>query len=302
MKTGLVKLKVFLVSFVGMKVDMDSAVLMKALERRGIKSHSVAWDDTSVNWTEPDLCIIKSASNYATKPESFIQWAKNVEEKTRLWNNSGLVEWNHDKHYLMDLELRGVPIPPSIFVEKESDEKLSHILRGFDWSDIVIKPMISIGSFGLRRFRVDSLEAERYLTKLRKRGFSQKFLGDTYSFSPGDAIVQQFIPEIANGEVSLLYFDGEFSHAVIKKAKAGDFRSHPIWGASVEKHAPSAEELRVGENVLNAMDPTEYVRIDLVNTFKGPLIIEVELIEPFLFFDMFPETAEVFADHIKSSC
>ena len=290
-------MKVFLVSFVGMKVDMDSAVLMKALERRDIESRSVAWDDPSVNWAEPDLCIIKSASNYATEPESFIRWSKNVEEKTRLWNNSRLVEWNHDKHYLRDLEIKGVPIPPSIFVEKESDEKLSHILRGFDWNDIVIKPTISAGSFGLKRFRADSLEAERYLSELTKRGFSQEFLGDTYTFSPSDAIIQPFIPEIVDGEVSLLYFGGKFSHAVIKKAKAGDFRSHPIWGSSVEKHTPSFEELTVGEIVINSMDPTEYARIDMVNTSKGPFIIEVELIEPFLFFDMFPETGGLRRPH-----
>jgi glutathione synthase/RimK-type ligase-like ATP-grasp enzyme len=294
-------LKVFLVSFIGMKVDMDSAVLMKALERRGVESHCVAWDDPSVNWAEPDLCIIKSASNYITKPDSFIRWSKDVEEKTRLWNNSSLVEWNHDKHYLRDLELKGVPIPPSVFVEKESEEKLSSILNGKGWNEIVIKPMITAGSFGLKRFKADSVEAENFLTELKSRGFSQEFLGDVYPIPPSDVIVQQYVPEIVNGEVSLLYFGGEFSHAVIKKAKAGDFRSHPIWGASVEKHIPSVEELRVGEAVLNVMEPTEYARIDMVNTSKGPLIIEVELIEPFLFFDMFPETADVFADHIKRS-
>src|SRR3989304_632565 len=97
-------LKVFLVSFAGFKADMDSAVLIKALERRGVESRIVAWDDPSVNWAEPDLCIIKSASNYAWNPESFIQWTRNVEQKTRLWNNSSLVKWNHDKHYLKELE------------------------------------------------------------------------------------------------------------------------------------------------------------------------------------------------------
>ena len=294
-------MKVFLISFVGEKFDMDSAVLMKALERRGVESRRVAWDDPSVNWAEPDLCIIKSASNYITKPDSFIRWAKNVEEKTRLWNNSSLVEWNHDKHYLRDLELKGVQIPPSVFVERESDEKLTSILSGKGWDEIVIKPTIGSGSFGLKRFEADSGEADSSLEELRSRGYSFDFMDDVYKCPPGDVIVQKFIPEIVNGEVSLLYFGGELSHAVIKRAKVGDFRSHRFYGASVEKHAPSIDELRIGELVLGVMEHTEYARIDMVNTSRGPLVIEVELIEPFLFFEMFPEAAEVFADHIRRS-
>ena len=294
-------MKVFLISFVGMKVDMDSAILMKALKKRDIQSQSVAWDDPSVDWGEPDLCIIKSASNYSINPQGFIRWANSVEKETRLWNSSKLVEWNHDKHYLKDLEAKGVPIPPTIIVEKESEENLNHHLRDVNLSDTVIKPTISAGSFGLKRFNSGSNEAELHFRVLTKKGYSVEFLGDTYMFPPVAAIVQPFIPEIINGEVSLLYFGDEFSHAVIKKAQAGDFRSHPIWGASVEKYTPSATELSVGRSVLDAVGPTEYARIDMVNTAKGPLIIEVELIEPFLFFDMFPETAEVFADYIKKS-
>ena len=135
-------------------------------------------------------------------------------------------------------------LPPSIFVEKESNEKLSHLLNGLDWSDIVIKPMISAGSFGLKRLKSDSVEAGSFLTQLRSKGFPFEFLGDTYIIPPSDVIVQRFVPDILNGEVSLLYFGGKYSYAVIKKAKAGDFRSHPIWGASVEKHMPSVDELR----------------------------------------------------------
>jgi glutathione synthase/RimK-type ligase-like ATP-grasp enzyme len=295
-------LKVFLVSYLGGEViDMDSAVLTKALERRGVESRVVARDDPSVSWAKPDLCIIKSASNYIYKPEPFIQWAKKVEEKTRLWNSSSLVDWNHDKHYLRDLESNGIPIPPSVFVERESDEKLSTILSGKDWSEVVIKPMIGAGSLGLKRFKADSVAAESYLAELRSRGYSFEVFGRARTLPPSNVIIQQYVPEILNGEASLLYFGGKFSHAVIKKPKLGDFRSHPHWGASVEKYTPSTGELRVGERVLDAIEHTEYARIDMVNAGKGPLVIEVELIEPFLYFDMFPETAEVFADHIMRS-
>jgi glutathione synthase/RimK-type ligase-like ATP-grasp enzyme len=294
-------MRVFLALFQGMKVDSDSSILIKALEKRGISGESVSWDDPSVDWGEPDLCIIKSTSNYITKPAQFIEWAKEVAGKTRLWNSCKLVEWNHDKHYLLDLDRKGVPIPRSIFVEKDSDQSLSSVLNQRNFGEFVIKPMITAGSFGLRRFKACTNDAESYFGQLKKEGFTQEFMDDLYPLQPSDAIVQEYVPEIVNGEVSLLYFGGEFSHAVIKRAKPGDFRSHPIWGATVEKYLPSNDELRVGENVLDAMDVTEYARIDLVDAKNGPFVIEVELIEPFLFFDLFPETSETFADHIMNS-
>lgn len=116
---------------------------------------------------------------------------------------------------------------------------------------------------------------------------------------PCDAIIQPFIPEIKRGEVSMLYFGGEYSHAVIKKAPKGDFRAHPIWGASVEQYTPSLKEREVCERILNVIDPTEYARIDLVNTHEGPLLIELELIKPFMFFDLFPDTADTYTNHIE---
>ena len=296
-----VMLKVFLVSFVGMKVDEDSAVIMKALERRGIESRSVCWDDPSIDWSEPDLCIIKSASNYIFDQKAFTQWTKTVEKTTPLWNNSRLFKWNHDKHYLQDLEQKGIPMPPSIFVSMKSKDNPSEILLNTEWSDIVIKPTISCGSFGLKRFKADSKEAEQYLTELTTEGYVQEFMGDTITMSACDAIIQPFIPEIINGEVSLFYFGGLFSHAVIKIAKTGDFRSHSIWGASVLQHNPSMEELNVCDSIFNVIEPVEYARIDLVNTSNGPQVIEVELIEPFLFFDLSPEAAENFVDHIEKS-
>jgi len=291
--------QVFLVSYEGMPVDEDSAVLIQALNNRGIEGKSVNWDDPTIDWTKPDLCIIKSASNYILDPTKFQNWAKKVEKTNPLWNTRKLIQWNQDKHYLKDLEKKGIPIPPSIFVSKSSSEDPRDILQSSNWDEIVIKPTIACGSFGLQRFKSDSVEAERYLVKLTKAGYIQEILGETHSMPPCDAIIQPYLPEIMNGEVSVFYYGNQYSHAVLKKASQNDFRAHPIWGASVERHTPSIAEYDVCDAIFDAIGMTEYVRIDLVNTSNGPLIIEVELIEPFMFFDVHPEAADTFADYIK---
>lgn len=292
-------MKVYLVSFVGMEVDNDSSILSEFLKKRGIGAFSVCWDDPTVNWAVPDLCIIKSASNYVFDSIAFLEWAKKVEKTTPLWNNAKLLEWNSDKWYLKDLQENGVPIPPTVFISKDSHEDPKDILHGLDWDEIVIKPTISCGSIGLKRFKSSSKEAEQYLTELLSLGYVQELLGDTLHMPSSDAIIQPFIPEIRNGEVSMLYFGGEYSHAVIKNAPKDDFRAHPIWGATVERYNPSYEVKEMCDNMLRRIESVEYARVDLVNTPDGPLLIELELIEPFMFFDLFPETAETYAEHIE---
>jgi hypothetical protein len=98
----------------------------------------------------------------------------------------------------------------------------------------------------------------------------------------------------------LIFFGGEYSHSMIKKVKAGDFRAHPIWGAEIQRYFPSEAEIEVGVKSLEVVGhPTEFARIDMIPTDSDPLVIEVELVDPNLFFDHLPETVESFADHIE---
>jgi glutathione synthase/RimK-type ligase-like ATP-grasp enzyme len=157
--------------------------------------------------------------------------------------------------------------------------------------------VISAGSFGLQRLKRGE-DAEKHLRAVTNEGFTIEFQGVTYTSGPQAAIIQPFLQEIFGGEVSLIYFGRELCNSVLKIAKAGDIRSHPGYGAKVISHTPSPEELRVGDLVIDSVEEPHFARIDLVRTSMGPRVIEVELIEPFLFFDMFPETAEPFANHI----
>ena len=293
--------KVYLVTFQGMTYDEDSKVLNGSLKRRGIECEIVSWDDPEVDWSKPDLNIVKSTSNYILDREPFLLWAQETEMKAPLWNGSEIIEWNSDKRYLLELEGKGIPTPPTILVKKDEVKPLQLCLKGVDWDDIVIKPTVAAGSFGLRRLRSDSREADEHLQQLTHRGYNQLLDGAIWPLKPCDVLIQPFIPDIIEGETSLMFFGGRYSHSVIKKAKPGDFRSHPIWGASVKSYEPSKAELRVATDALSLAGNVEYARIDMVNTVRGPLLMEMELIEPFFFFDRFPEAAETYADHIADS-
>ena len=154
-------------------------------------------------------------------------------------------------------------------------------LAGFG-DEIVIKPAISGGAFGTIRTSATSAEAREHLAGLA---------------GAGDALVQPYLPEVEAGEVSLMYFGGELSHAVLKRPARGDFRVHAEHGGSVATHVPTEAERAVADAVLAAIPvPATYARIDLVTTAGGPLLMEAELIDPELFLPFDAAAAPRFAD------
>jgi len=284
--------------------DRETAYLIEALKKRRIKSSVDAWDDPLVDWSGFDLAVNRTTSNYMLDPQKYLDWARRAEKETVIWNSRQVLEWNYHKGYLLKLQGEGVPLPPTVMIRQDAEEPLSHHLEGLDWDEFVLKPAVTAGSFGLRRYRDATPEAEAHFRRLNREGYVQVAPdGTEYSCPPCDTIIQEYQPEIEEaGESSLVYFGGAYSHAVIKKPRKGDFRCHPMWGADMKRHRATRGELKVAEAALDAVGmPTEYARIDMLTTRKRPLIIEVELIEPNLFFDFFPRTVESFADHIAAA-
>jgi glutathione synthase/RimK-type ligase-like ATP-grasp enzyme len=199
--------KVYLVSSTEIiKLESESIILSEALKQRGIESELVCWDDPDVDWGEADLSIIRSTSDYAWRVEEFLDWVKRVEEETTLWNPGDVIRWNHHKGYLLELQERGVPIPPTIFVEKESEDSLRHHLDGTGWREIVLKPAITVGGFGLKKYKVDDAEAEEHLKRLTKQGWNHHLEWIDCYLSPRDVLIQEFLPEIIeSGEASLFF-------------------------------------------------------------------------------------------------
>ncbi|TFH16206.1 hypothetical protein E4H04_07015 [Candidatus Bathyarchaeota archaeon] len=283
-------------------VDEETKYLIDALKERGISSRVENWDDPDVNWSQYSLCINRTTSNYMLHPSEYIEWAKRVEKEATLWNSAEILRWNHHKGYLLELHEKGITIPPTVLTRKDSQIPLLEAIP-CSWDEIVVKPAITAGSFGLNRFKSESHEACEHYDNLLNAGYVQIAPdGTSYECPECDVIVQKYLPEITEkGEASLIYFGGVYSHAVIKTPQRGDFRAHPMWNANMGIHKASKSEIEYGYSILEAVpDVTHYARIDMIPG-HNPVIIEVELIEPMLFFNFFPNTVDLFTEHIVKS-
>ena len=256
------------------ELKVDDRMLAEALRARGAEATSLVWDEADGEWGEFDLCLVRSTWDYHDRHEDFLAWARRVEAATALRNPADLIAWNSDKRYLRELGEGGVPTVPTVWVERGADVDLATLLGREGWDEVVVKPVVDLGAKNLHR--VGAGEAQAALAAVLARH---------------DAMVQPFLASLeAEGELSLIFLDGAFSHAVRKRPAAGDFRVQSIWGGTFEATTPGAEHLRVAEQALAQLDEKPlYARADLVTDAAGnPALIELELIEPNLYLSTHP--------------
>ncbi len=261
--------------------DPESGLLVAALAERGVHAEIVPWDGP-MDWSAAPLVVVRTPWDYVWRHEAFLARVREIAAATTLVNDAGLVAWNLHKGYLAELARAGVPVVALAVVERgASGAEQAAALAGFG-DEIVVKPAISGGAFGTIRTSATSAEAREHLAGLA---------------GAGDALVQPYLPEVEAGEVSLMYFGGELSHAVLKRPARGDFRVHAEHGGSVATHVPTEAERAVADAVLAAIPvPATYARIDLVTTARGPLLIEAELVDPELFLPFHAAAAPRLAD------
>lgn len=260
----------------------DDELLCGALRRRGCEARSVVWDEAGTDWGETDLCLVRSTWDYHDKYEEFLAWTRRVEAATALHNPADLIAWNSDKRYLRELAEMGVPTVPTLWVERDAEVDLAAELVERGWDEAVIKPVVDLGAKNLHR--VQANEAPEALATVLSRQ---------------EAMVQPFLPSLeTDGELSLIYIEGEFSHAVRKHPAEGDFRVQSIWGGTMAPAEPEPQQAEVAERALAQLDkPPLYARADLVTNLDGnPALIELELIEPNLYLSTHPDAAERLAD------
>jgi glutathione synthase/RimK-type ligase-like ATP-grasp enzyme len=191
--------RVFLVSCLWFKGQRESVFLKEALEKRGIETRIVVWEDSTVDWSSADLAISRTTSSYLYDPQKFLKWAEKVEETTTIWNSSKVMRWNHHKRYIIELQDKGINVPETILIPENTDEPFETILDEIPWDDFVIKPCISAGSCGLKRFNKDSPDLESHFYSVNRDGYKIDYPGlGMLSFGSTDTLVQPFLPARAN--------------------------------------------------------------------------------------------------------
>jgi len=254
------------------QLDAEDAPLIPALRAAGIEGVPLVWNDPAIDWASYDLVVVRTTWDYPNKIEAFLTWADRVAAVRPLWNPAPMLHWNTDKHYLRELSARGVPIVPTRWLARGTAHDLGEILAEEGWREAVLKPVVSAGARRTRMVGPESLgEGERFLAEqLTQRAM----------------MVQPYVAGVSTtGELSLLYFNGRFSHAVRKIPAAGDFRVQTEHGGRVLSVEPTEYEMAAGQRVLGALgSDTLYARVDLLPTDDGEQrLLELEVTEPSMF-------------------
>lgn len=265
----------------------DDRLAAAACAGRGIDVSPAVWDDPAVPWASFDAIVVRSTWDYHRRAGEFAQWLASLEQLgASVWNPVALLRWNANKRYLDELARRGIATVPTAWLTLTDESSLAGTMDDRGWSEVVVKPAISATAHGTHRVR--RAEAERLGRKLR----------DT---ATGEYLVQPFLPEIRTaGEWSLIFFRGEFSHSVRKRPTGDDFRVQSEYGGSSITEAASAAVIDAGAAVLGVVDgPWLYARVDGVETERGFLLMELEMLEPMLFFGRNAEAPARFAGALE---
>ncbi|HEX5061629.1 MAG TPA: hypothetical protein VFV99_19810, partial [Kofleriaceae bacterium] len=249
--------------------DADEAPLSAALAAAGIDAPLVAWDDPSADWDAPIPTIIRSTWNYALQLDAFLAWVDRAAAAAPLLNPPDIVRANVRKRYLLEMQARGVPVVPTKLVERGEICELPA-------TRIVIKPEIGAGSLHTKSFADgrNGIDHLRFVTSL------------------GAALVQPYVASVDDyGERSLIWIDGEFTHAIRKTPRfAGDIER-------IEGPFPIADNERAVATAAIApyVDRILYGRVDMVrDPDEQPMVAELELVEPSLFFPKYPPALDRF--------
>lgn len=264
-------------------LDEDMPLMERSLREAGARVTVSDWDDDAIEWSGFDLALLRSTWDYTQRASEFLDWAHRVSERTRLLNPLAVVRWNVDKHYLAELSRAGVPVVPSAFVEPDDDAQaaLDAFLETYPGAtEFVVKPSIGAGSLDAQRHRRDARrEAVAHVRRLLDARRS--------------ALLQPYLRSVdEHGETALLFFEGEFSHAIRKGPMLGKGAATSSGLFVVEQitpREPSVQEIEIAKRALAALpfpqpQPQLYARVDLIRGDDGsPRLLELELVEPSVF-------------------
>ena len=266
----------------------DDRPLIGALAEIGLEAEPVQWDDTSVDWRAYQAVVLRSTWDYHLRVTEFEAWLALLDrERVPLWNPTSVVRWNMHKGYLQGLQQAGILIPGTRWLPRGRHVPLSGLLAGAAWSEAIVKPAISASATKTSLVHIDSAaDAESFARLLEE----------------GDVLVQEVVPEIArDGEWSLMFIGGSYSHAMLKRPRSGDFRVQQELGGTADPATAPSVVVAAAERVATHIPGRWlYARIDGVVTPRGFMLMEAECIEPLLFFEYATGAYERFASALQA--
>lgn len=258
----------------------EDRLVIEGLAQHGIAAERHSWSDPTVDWSRFSAAIFRTTWDYFERFDEFMAFMDRIEAATDLINPASLVRWNLDKHYLLDLEDRGVHTVPSAFIERGESVDLGALMDQRGFTQAVLKPAVS--GAARHTYRVQRATASELQPTL------DTLLADEAM------LLQPFQQQIVDvGETTLVVLDGRYSHALRKVPKPGDFRVQDDHGGTVHAYTPTTEEIEFAERAMAACQPRSlYGRIDLVRDNDGELaVMELELVEPELWFRLCADSA-----------
>jgi glutathione synthase/RimK-type ligase-like ATP-grasp enzyme len=268
-------------------VLLEDQLVRASLEKRGLKVHRTNWDDKHFDWGKTRYALFRTTWDYFDRFQAFNEWLGWVRNKTKLINPYSLIQWNIDKSYLFELRKKGIPIPPSTFIPAGITKNLMDIVQEHSWDRFILKP--AIAGAARHTYLFDKKDVNNYESIFKTL------------IKVENMILQEYQEQITSkGEITLMMFGSQYSHAVIKKAKAGDFRVQDDFGGSVAPYRASPDSKALALKAIEACPVLPaYGRVDMMWDNHDELCIsELELIEPELWFRLHPEAADQMASSI----
>ena len=257
--------------------DYMMDALRAPFAEKGLDLVDVDWADPDQDWASYGAAIIGTTWDYWDHAEQFLETLDTIESQTHLHNPARLVRWNSHKRYLEDLQKKGARLIPTLWIDRVDQAAFNAAFDQLGSDDLVFKRQVGAGAAG--QYRLSP--------------------GDTLPDMPHPMMVQPFLDRIqTEGEYSFIFIGGAFCHALLKQAKAGDYRIQSSYGGFETPVSPTPEDLADAQAVLNTLDEMPlYARVDMLRDADGRLLLmELELIEPYLYPVEGPNLGPMMAD------
>lgn len=263
---------------------IDDEHAIEPLMELGWQVSTVSWRQTDIPWSDFDIVVIRSTWDYWNDVPAFLDTLERIDSETRLVNRLDLVRWNLVKTYMRDLQENGIGIVPTHWASSLQVESFAAFQEELGTDEIVVKP--TVGANGDDAYRVSADDPPERLERIAG------------IFHKRDCMIQPFMPNIiSEGEYSLFFFAGQYSHAILKTPAESEFRSQEEHGGEIRAVVPEEKLLLRAHQAVGTLSPAPlYARIDFVRDDANDfLVMELELIEPSMYLRMDPQAPERFA-------